>query len=101
MVKKYSFFVPDIEYLVDLEGLLEYLQEKVRLGNMCLYCEKRFSSTIACQHHMISSSHCKMKYEGKINFYFVYYFSFSLLTVSYNLLHYLILTFYIYYYFRG
>jgi len=31
MTEKYSFFLPDPEYLVDLEGLLAYLGEKVIL----------------------------------------------------------------------
>lgn len=32
------FFIPDVEYLVDPEGLVGYVEEKVKLGNICLYC---------------------------------------------------------------
>lgn len=42
MSTTYGFFIPDSEYLEDMPGLLEYLSEKVRIGNICLYCQKRF-----------------------------------------------------------
>ncbi len=29
LTEKHSFFIPDAEYLVDMEGLLAYLGEKV------------------------------------------------------------------------
>lgn len=32
------FFIPDVEYLVDPEGLVGYVEEKVKLGNICIYC---------------------------------------------------------------
>lgn len=32
------FFIPDVEYLKDPEGLVGYVEEKVKLGNICLYC---------------------------------------------------------------
>lgn len=32
------FFIPDIEYLVDPEGLVGYVEKKVKLGKICLYC---------------------------------------------------------------
>lgn len=66
MVVTNGFFIPDSEYISDLEGLLEYLGEKVKLGGMCLYCQKRFSSGRACQHHMIQKSHCKLAYEENV-----------------------------------
>jgi pre-60S factor REI1 len=40
MQRNYGFFVPDSECLVDLEGLLGYCHEKIKLGHYCLYCEK-------------------------------------------------------------
>lgn len=65
MRQKYGFMIPDVEYLVDLTGLVEYLHEKVRLGNCCLYCERTFRTTISCQQHMIDKSHCKIKYDDE------------------------------------
>lgn len=34
----FRFFIPDVEYLKDPEGLVGYVEEKVKLGNICLYC---------------------------------------------------------------
>lgn len=52
----HSFFIPDIEYLVDMKGLLIYLGEKVCQGFMCLWCNesgKNFHSIESVQAHMI------------------------------------------------
>jgi len=35
-----NFTLPFSEQIIDLEGLLGYLHEKVKLGHMCLECEK-------------------------------------------------------------
>jgi pre-60S factor REI1 len=63
MYQKYGFFIPDREYLVDLEGLIGYCAEKVKLGHMCLYCQKTFSTWRGCQEHMIDTQHTKLLYE--------------------------------------
>lgn len=63
MSSKYGFFIPDFEYMVDLEGFIEYLNEKVKIGGVCLYCQKRFENGRSCQHHMLSKSHCKIAYD--------------------------------------
>ena len=49
MASKFGFFIPDREFIVDLEGMLIYLGEKVKLGGYCLYCQKQFKSGRACQ----------------------------------------------------
>lgn len=67
MSRSFGFFIPDSEYIDDLEGLLEYLGEKVKLGGTCLYCQRRFRSGRACQHHMTQLSHCKLKYEEGVD----------------------------------
>jgi pre-60S factor REI1 len=67
MQRKYGFFVPDQEYLVDMEGLVGYCQEKVKLGHYCLYCQKVFSTWQGCQKHMISTRHTKLRYEAGID----------------------------------
>ena len=41
MLKNHGFFVPDVEYLTDIEGLLTYLGAKISLGHICLYCTGR------------------------------------------------------------
>jgi pre-60S factor REI1 len=58
-----SFQTTIIESLYDLEGLLGYCQEKIKLGHYCLYCEKVFPTWQGCQNHMISKQHTKLRYE--------------------------------------
>ena len=37
MAVSHSFFIPDIEYLQDLHGLLMCLGKTVAVGNVCLF----------------------------------------------------------------
>lgn len=58
MTHSHGFFVPDLEYLSDLEGLISYLADKISVGFTCLYCNgkgKSFWSLEAVQTHMVSS----------------------------------------------
>ena len=67
MSKTHGFFIPDLEYLEDLEGLIEYLGYKVGVANLCLYCNERgkqFHSVEGVQHHMVEKGHCKILFEG-------------------------------------
>ncbi|KAJ3349157.1 hypothetical protein HDU83_000715 [Entophlyctis luteolus] len=67
MAAAHSFFVPDLEFLVDLEGLVRYLGEKISIGNVCLYCNGRgrtLHSLEAVRGHMIDKGHCKIDYEN-------------------------------------
>ncbi|KAJ3380404.1 hypothetical protein HDU84_005951, partial [Entophlyctis sp. JEL0112] len=67
MAAVHSFFVPDLEFLVDLEGLVRYLGEKISIGNVCLYCNGRgrtLHSLEAVRGHMIDKGHCKIDYEN-------------------------------------
>jgi pre-60S factor REI1 len=87
LTEKHSFFIPDADYLVDLEGLLTYLGEKVGKtcttvlstflhhclslqvgqGYLCLWCNvksKVFQSLPAVQKHMLDKGHCKLRYDG-------------------------------------
>ncbi len=60
MADKFGFFLPFIENLVDLPGLLKYLGEKVGIGNICVECDRPFRSLSAVRQHMIDKQHCKM-----------------------------------------
>jgi len=65
MTETHSFFLPDPEYLVDVQGLMEYLGAKVGQGMMCLWCTTGvFKSVEAVQKHMKDKGHCKMLHEG-------------------------------------
>ncbi|TFK44606.1 C2H2 type zinc-finger-domain-containing protein [Crucibulum laeve] len=63
----HSFFIPDADYLIDIEGLITYLGEKIAVGNVCIYCNgkgREFRTLDAVRKHMIDKSHCKIAYES-------------------------------------
>ncbi|XP_057622092.1 cytoplasmic 60S subunit biogenesis factor ZNF622-like [Chionomys nivalis] len=79
MTKIHSFFIPDIEYLSDLKGLVKYLGEKVGVGKICLWCNERgksFYSTEAVQAHMNDKSHCKLFADGDAALEFADFYDF-------------------------
>ena len=63
----YSFYLPDPEYCIDVEGFLGYCNEKVRWGNLCLYCQKPFGSAESVLKHMKDKEHCKVRYERGVD----------------------------------
>ncbi|XP_030302141.1 zinc finger protein 622 [Calypte anna] len=79
MSRAHSFFIPDIEYLVDLGGLIKYLGEKVGVGKICIWCNekgKSFYSTEAVQAHMRDKSHCKLFTDGDAALEFADFYDF-------------------------
>jgi len=87
MTRSHSFFIPDLEFVVDLRGLLTYLCEKVGIGNMCLYCNdkgKSFLSTEAAQCHMVDKGHTKINYEGDAVLEYADFYDFSSSYPDYN-----------------
>lgn len=67
MTKSHSFFIPDLKYVIDLEGYFVYLGAKVGDGKVCLKCNnhsKQFMSIRACQTHMEDKGHCLLDTEG-------------------------------------
>ncbi len=64
MLEEYGFYLPFVEYLIDLEGLLEYLGAKIGFAHMCIYCHKRFRTTAAVQNHMRAMGHCMINLLG-------------------------------------
>lgn len=69
MREVHSFNIPDFEYLTDAEGLLETLMSKV-IDGKCLFCkaDSSFSTPHGAQQHMVSKSHCKLRYETDADF---------------------------------
>ncbi|KAG2201445.1 hypothetical protein INT47_001494 [Mucor saturninus] len=66
MSKFHGFFLPDIEYLKDREGLIAYLFSKINDDKVCLYCNgrgKEWQSASAARSHMLDRGHCKMAYD--------------------------------------
>ena len=69
MSSQHSFFIPDMEYVIDVEGLVTYMGERVGQGHICMWCGhlgRQFPSTEAVQKHMIDKGHCKMFHEGEV-----------------------------------
>lgn len=56
MKLSHGFFLPDLEYLKDPEGLIMYLSNKI-YDNICLYCNgrgKQWRSVEAVRAHMVT-----------------------------------------------
>ncbi|CAF2232292.1 unnamed protein product [Rotaria magnacalcarata] len=68
MAHVHSFFVPDFEYIKDLTGLFEYLDEKVGIFHVCLWCNKKsFHDVLSVQRHMTDKGHCKILFDENPN----------------------------------
>lgn len=66
MAKRFGFFVPYIESLVDLEGLLTYIGQKVGIGYACVECDRAFVSVSSVQRHMLDKQHCRMTCDDSV-----------------------------------
>lgn len=60
---KHGLFIPEKKYLTDLEGLLQYLGEKIGFGNVCLCCLYQGKDIVAVRDHMLNKRHMKIPYE--------------------------------------
>ena len=55
-------FIPEKNYLVDLDGLIGALNEKIYEYHECLYCRKLKPSVFGLQTHMRDKGHCKIPF---------------------------------------
>lgn len=60
MSQSHSFFLPDMDSLIDLESLLSYLAIIVGDFHECIYCGCVRSCRSAVQDHMRGKGHCKI-----------------------------------------
>jgi len=80
MEKHHGFWIPDREHLKDLPGFIEYLGEKISVGNVCLWCNEKgpaFYSLNAVQQHMNTLAHCKLAYEPEDEAEYSEFYDFS------------------------
>eukprot|EP00112_Aurelia_sp_Birch-Aquarium-sp1_P022728 Seg6501.1 transcript_id=Seg6501.1/GoldUCD/mRNA.D3Y31 product="Zinc finger protein 622" protein_id=Seg6501.1/GoldUCD/D3Y31 len=80
MTRSHSFFIPDIDFVTELENLIIYLGAKVGDGKMCLYCNRKsrtFQTVEAVQKHMRDKSHWKIDYEGESALEYADFYDFS------------------------
>jgi pre-60S factor REI1 len=59
----HGFFIPDIEYLIDLKSLLSYLFAVISVFHECLFCGSSKATKFAVQDHMRAKGHCKVDFE--------------------------------------
>jgi len=64
MRKKYSFSIPDPEYVVLPEELLQYLAAKIYEGHTCVYCDRAFNDSTSCLRHMFDKNHTRVGTEA-------------------------------------
>ena len=62
MERFHSMFIPEQEYLVDLDGLLRHLHDKVVTLHECILCGKVRHSPAATQTHMRDMGHCMIAF---------------------------------------
>ncbi len=80
MSVKHGFYIPDLNYLTDIRGLMQYLCEKVGVGYMCIWCNttgKAFHSVESVQQHMVDKCHCRLFFEGDAALEYAEFFNYS------------------------
>lgn len=65
MSQAHGLFVPNLDYVVDLSGLVRYLQLKVGNYFTCIWCNKSFGSLEAVRAHMEGKGHKQVDYSEK------------------------------------
>jgi pre-60S factor REI1 len=76
MSRVHSFYIPDIQQLHDLEGLIQYLADKISIANVCILCNgkgKMLHSLEATRDHMVSKGHCMLPDMDEDEFLLDYY----------------------------
>ena len=63
MTKFHGMFIPEQAYLVDLEGLINYLHKKISDNYECLHCHRLKNSMAGIQTHMRDKGHCMIAFE--------------------------------------
>ncbi|KAE9380749.1 hypothetical protein N431DRAFT_552850 [Stipitochalara longipes BDJ] len=63
MERIHGMFIPEKQYLVDLEGLVGSLFEKIHHFHECLYCGKLKPTIFGLQTHMRDKGHCKIPFD--------------------------------------
>jgi len=62
MGKQHGWFIPEMEFLVDMKGLINYLSETIQVLHQCLYCHKQVHTSAGVQTHMRDRGHCMIAY---------------------------------------
>ena len=65
MTKYHGLFIPEQDYLIDLEGLITWLGSRIFDVHECLYCHKLKGSSEGIQTHMRDKGHCMIAFESE------------------------------------
>jgi len=63
MKKKHGMFIPEWEFLADLDGLIHYLYRKINENFECLYCHAIRNNAAGCRAHMNDKGHCMIAFQ--------------------------------------
>lgn len=63
MGRFHGMFIPEKEFLVEPEGLVKYLHDKIHVNNECLKCHKLLHTASGIQTHMRDRGHCMIAFE--------------------------------------
>uniref|UniRef100_A0A093VQV7 Cytoplasmic 60S subunit biogenesis factor REI1 like n=1 Tax=Talaromyces marneffei PM1 TaxID=1077442 RepID=A0A093VQV7_TALMA len=63
MFKVHGMFVPEKDYLADIDGLISYLHAKVNENHECLLCHAIRTTAAGIRTHMRDKSHCMIAFE--------------------------------------
>jgi len=65
MEKKYSFFIPDKDNVIDLPGLLTFLGRKIsEPPHACIACNRPFPNLASVRRHMLDKGHTRLGTEA-------------------------------------
>lgn len=65
MYKSHGMFIPERDYLVDLDGLVHYLYRKITENHECLYCHAIRNNAAGARTHMRDKGHCMIAFEAE------------------------------------
>lgn len=66
MTREHGLYIPDLDFIVDLPGLIQYLSDKVSVAFCCLYCSSKvqpFTSLESVRRHMRDKGHLKILFD--------------------------------------
>lgn len=64
MSHQHGLYIPERSYLVDLNGLMTFMNEVITIDHECLTCGFRGKSLESIRQHMRSKGHCLLPYES-------------------------------------
>ncbi|KAM9896384.1 hypothetical protein OXX79_007500 [Metschnikowia pulcherrima] len=65
MTNRHGLYIPERSFLVDIEGLLTFINEVVTTDHDCLVCGFEGKSLESIRQHLTSKGHCRIPYETK------------------------------------